>query len=263
VDLPLARFALDVTQQPDQEDALHRFAQLRAAFPSSPLFTASIGGLHQDREEWVDALAAYDATLALAPTHREALLGRVVSLSNLGRHEEAIASATRMIDLGSWLMGAAHFWRAWNEYHLDAIEAARADIDRAKTLMVNAPTYVLSGMIEVREKRVETGEAEFVEALKIDAGQCEAAALLGTVRAETRRWTQALSAFQQAQQCFDLTVRLRRDLIERITKGPGSETGKAWLIAVQHRAMAEAERHRNDAAQSAAEIQKRLGPSSH
>jgi tetratricopeptide (TPR) repeat protein len=262
LDLPIARFALDVSQQPDQEEALRRFAGLQAAFPESPVFPASIGSVHQEREEWSDALGAYEAALALVPEHRDALLGRIVSLSNLARHGEAIAAATRLLELGNWFMGAGHFWRAWNNYHLGQIESARGDVDRAKTLMVNAPTFVLSGMIDWRQKQLEASEREFVEALKVDAGQCEAAAMLGTVRTEKQLWAEAAAAFQQAVRCFDLTVTVRREVIARIESGPGSEAGKAHLIATQERVIAEAERHRDDAAQNVDEIMRRLGPSS-
>ena len=91
-----------------------------------------------------------------------------------------------MIDLGSWLLGHAHYWRAWNAYQLDRIQAARADADRAKMLTVSAPTFVLSGMIDWREKRLDAAESEFQEALTMDFGQCEAASFLGGVRAERR-----------------------------------------------------------------------------
>jgi hypothetical protein len=132
-----------------------------------------------NREEWTEALDAYDATLALVPTHRDALLGRAVTLSHLARHGEAVAAATRILELGSWFTGEAYYWRAWNEYHLARIEEARIDTDKAKGLMHNASVLVLSGMIEWHERRLDESEAELQDALTLDAGQCEAAFLLG------------------------------------------------------------------------------------
>src|SRR6185503_18730985 len=108
VDFLLGRYALDVPLQPDQEEALRRFTAARAAFPESPAIVASLADLRRDREEWADALEAYDATLMLVPTHRDALLGRVVTLSHLARYDDAIASATRILDLGSWFTGEAY-----------------------------------------------------------------------------------------------------------------------------------------------------------
>jgi tetratricopeptide (TPR) repeat protein len=259
VDFSLGRYALDIPQQPDQDEALRRFTAARAAFPQSPAIAASLASVWRDREEWPEALEAYDATLALVPTHRDALLGRVVTLSHLSRHAEAVEGATRIIDLGSWFTGEAYYWRAWNEYHLARIDDARIDTDRAKGLMHNASVLVLSGMIEWHEHRLDESEAELQDALTVDAGQCEAAFLLGSVRAERRQWASGAAAFELAQRCYDLSVTLRRETIARITAGPGSDDGKARLIGRQERAMADEAQHRDEAAANAAQLQKRGG----
>jgi len=259
VDFALGRYASDIPQQPDQEEALRRFTAARAAFPQSPAIVASLAALRRDREEWAEALESYEAALALVPTHRDALLGRVVTLSHLARYDEAIAGATRILELGSWFTGEAYYWRAWNEYHLARIDEARTDTDRAKGLMHNASVLVLSGMIEWHERRLDESEAELQDALTLDAGQCEAAFLLGAVRAEQRQWTSGAAAFELAQRCYDLSVTLRRETIAKITAGPGSQEGKARLIARQERAMAEEAQHRDEAAENAVRLQKRAG----
>ena len=259
VDFALGRYAADIPQQPDQDEALRRFTAARAAFPESPAIVANLAALRRDREEWADALEAYDATLVLVPTHRDALLGRVVTLSHLARYDDAIASATRILDLGSWFTGEAYYWRAWNAYHLARIDEARADTDKAKGWMHNAPVLVLSGMIEWHEHRLDESEAELQDALTLDAGQCEAAFLLGSVRAERRQWASGAAAFELAQRCYDLSVTLRRETIARITAGPGSDEGKARLISRQQRAMTEEVQHRDEAAENAARLQQRAG----
>ncbi len=259
VDLTLGRYALDIPQQPDQDEALRRFTAARATFPGSPAVVASLGSLREDREEWADALDAYEATLTMVPTHRDALLGRAVTLSHLERYEDAVAAATRILELGTWFTGEAYYWRAWNEYHLARIEEARIDTDRAKGLMHSAPVFVLSGMIEWHDRRFDSSEAELQDALTIDAGQCEAAFLLGAVRAERQQWASGAAAFGLAQRCYDLSVTLRREAIDRISAGPGSEAGKARQIARQQRAMTEEAQHRDEAAQNAAQLQKRAG----
>jgi tetratricopeptide (TPR) repeat protein len=257
VDFALGRYALDIPRQPDQDEALQRLTAARAAFPESPAIVASLAELRRDREEWAEALNAYDAALMLVPTHRDALLGRVVTLSHLSRHDDAIAAATRIIELGTWFTGEAYYWRAWNEYHLARIEDARIDTDRAKGLMHNASVLVLSGMIEWHEHRLDESEAELQDALTLDAGQCEAAFLLGSVRAERGQWASGAAAFELAQRCYDLSVTLRRETIARISAGPGSEEGKARQIARQQRAMAQEVQHRDEAAQNAAQLERR------
>ena len=260
-DLALGRSALE-SARPDQEEALRWFRSARAAFPESPVITASIGDVHRDREEWGQALEAYDATLALVATHRDALMGRTIALSNLARHDDAIATATRILELGNWFMGGAYFWRAWNEYNLGNIGAARTDVDLARGRGTSAPTLVLAGMIAWREKQLDAAETDFQAALDIDRGQCEAAALQGGVRAARAQWTDAIAAFDHAQQCFDLTIALRRKFIDEINAGPGSPEGKAGQVARHERAMAEAQKNRDDAMQNVVAIQKRLNPSS-
>ncbi len=260
-DLRLGRNALD-SPRPDQEEALRWFSSARAAFPESPVITASLGDVHRDREEWAPALEAYDATLALVATHRDALMGRTITLSNLGRHDEAIATANRILELGNWFEGGAYFWRAWNHYNLGNIPAARADVEQARAKTRSPATLVLAGMVEWRQQELDAAETDFQAALDVDRGQCEAAALQGGVRAARARWAEAVESFQHAQQCFDLTLAVRRKLIEEINDGPGSPEGKAGQVARHERAMAEAQKNRDDAMQNVAAIQKRLNPSS-
>jgi hypothetical protein len=245
-DLPLGRNALD-SAHPDQEGALRRFRSAAEAFPESPVIWASIGAVHQDREEWSDALEAYDTTLALVPTHRDALLGRAVALSNLSRHDEAIAAATRLLELGDWFIGGGYFWRAWNEYHLGALQPARVDLDEARTRGTNAATLALSGLVAWRQRQLTLAEAEFQEALRVDAGQCESAAYLGGVQAALERWADAAASWQHARQCFELSIALRRTLIEDVVAGPGTAAGKAGQIARHEKAIAEAEMNRDEA----------------
>jgi tetratricopeptide (TPR) repeat protein len=260
-DLPLGRNALE-TATPDQEEALRRFAAARAAFPESPLISTTIGDLRREREEWAEALEAYDATLTLVATHRDALMGRTIALSNLSRHDEAIATADRILSLGNWFEGGAYFWRAWNYYNLGSIDAARRDVDQARARGRSPATLVLAGMIAWRQNELAPAEQDFQSALDIDRGQCEAAALQGGVRAARARLAEALESFQHAIQCFDLTIALRRKFIEDIEQGPGTREGKAGQKARHERAIAEAEKNRGDAVQSVATLRKRLAPNS-
>ena len=117
----------------------------------------------------------------------------------------------RLIDAGQWHLGEAYYWRGWNQLRLEEHDRARADADRAKTLMSNAAVFVLSGVIEWRLRRLDTAEQEFQSAIAIDFGECEAALDLGVVRDERRKPVEALAAFQQARQCYDLSIALRRE----------------------------------------------------
>jgi len=117
-------------------------------------------------------------------------------------------------------------------------------------------------MVAWRQQQLDAAESDFQAALDVDRGQCEAAALQGGVRAARARWADAVASFQHAEQCFELTIALRRKFIEEINQGPGSPEGKAGQVARHERAMAEAQKNHNDAMQNVVSIQKRLDPSS-
>jgi tetratricopeptide (TPR) repeat protein len=234
------------------EEGLRRFRRAHAAFPQSPVIATLIGELHKRREQWLDALAMYDLTLAIVPTHRDALLGRAVSLSRLSRHEEAVTAATHLIDLGSWFLAEAYYWRGWNEYQLNRLQDARADADRAKAMATYPDTYVLSGIIEWREQRRESAETEFQAALQLDFGHCEAAFLLGGVRSELRKWPESMASFQHARQCFATSISLRREAVAKLAADPRN----APEIASHERAIADAEKRRGQSEQNIATLKK-------
>ena len=246
-DFALGRYALDDPVNPDQDEALRRLQSAYAAFPRSPAIGVTIGNVYRRWEEWSAALTAYDAVLDRSAKHPEALIGRTISLSHLMRPKEAIQSATALIDEGQWHLGEAYYWRGWNHLRLARHDVARGDADRAKTLMSNAAVFVLSGVIEWRLRRLDTAEKEFESALSIDFGECEAALDLGIVRDQLRKPAESLAAFQQARQCYDLSIALRREAIAKVQAGPGTESGKARETARHERELADLQSRRDEA----------------
>ena len=118
--------------------------------------------------------------------------------------------------------------------------------------MSNAAVFVLSGVIEWRLRRLDTAEKEFERAIAIDFGECEAALDLGIVRDELRRPAESLAAFQQARQCYDLSIALRREAIATIQAGPGSETAKARESARHQRELSDLQDRRDEAVRAIA-----------
>jgi tetratricopeptide (TPR) repeat protein len=256
----LARFELQ-REQADYDEALRRFLLVQAAFPRSATVAAAVGMVHQQREDWAPAVAAYEAATRLVPSHREALLGLAIGFSHLSRHHDAIAAATELIERGFWYAADAHYWRAWNEYRLDDLAAARRDVDRAKALDASPSVLLLSGMVGWREQHVEFAEAEFQAALDRDFGLCDAATFLGGVRAERRRWHESLAAFQHAEQCTGLSITTHRQAIAELTATEASARSQARRIASHERGIADAERRRAEAARNIAAIRRQLGVS--
>jgi tetratricopeptide (TPR) repeat protein len=259
-DYALGRYAFDDPVNPNAEESLKRWESAARAFPRSPAIATHIGNLFRMWEDWTPALAAYDAALAVAPTHPEATIGRAVSLSRLERSEEAIETATRLIDGGQWLLGEAYYWRAWNYLRLDKLPQARADADRARTLMSNSGVMVLSGVIEWRLGRLENADKDFEGALAIDLGECEAAFNLGVVRDQLGKLAEALAAFKQSGQCYDLSITLRNEAIERIRNGPGTETLKARDSARHERVLGDLNERRREVTRIVETIEKTRRP---
>jgi len=255
-DFAFGRYALRDRQAPNQDEAMSRFRSAAAAFPASTAIPTTIGNLYQAWEEWTNALTAFDRALALLPSHPDARLGRVISLSNLERHDEAIASATELIDAGRWHLGQAFYWRAWNYLAIGNLGAARADADRTRTLMVNPAVFLLSGLIEWRLLKRQTAEAEFQEALKMDFGQCEAAFYLGGVRAELRKLPEAMAAMSQARQCYDLALAVRRKLFEEAMAKAVTPEAQARETARHERAIASVQKRRGEVLEAIERLQR-------
>jgi tetratricopeptide (TPR) repeat protein len=257
-DYALGRYAAQVRGYPDLDEALRLLRSAATAFPGSPAIATTAGDVSQSIEAWTESLSFYDAALALVALHPDALLGRTIVLSNLNRHQDAIDTATRLIDGGSWFLGQAFYWRAWNWFQLGDYTVARQDADRARTLMVNPGVYLLSGMIDWRLRRLPSAEREFQEALRMDFGQCEAAAFLGGVRNEQGQAPEALAAFKQAVQCNDLNITLRREALARVEGADAPAAYKAREVARHQRAIDQAERRRAEAINGVTLIQQYL-----
>lgn len=172
------------------------------AFPASHWLAIYWARSSQSIAEFESALAGFDAVLADRPTHRDAMLGRVTSLSYLMRHPEAIATATRMIELGTWLIGDAYYWRAWNQYNLKALEPAWADVEVAIKMAQTTNVFMLAGLIAYDRKDLPTAVLRFDRSFELDVTNCDAVWMGGLVRVDQQDWPAASPKFSRAMSCF-------------------------------------------------------------
>jgi tetratricopeptide (TPR) repeat protein len=205
------------------------------------------------------ALALYDGVLAEQPAHRDALLGRVVSLSYLNRYADAIASATAMIDLGTWHIGDAYYWRAWNRYQMHLLPVAWDDVERARTLLVNTSVYTLAGYIAYAQVNLPTAVERFDRAFALDATNCEAEWYAGLVRVDQQAWPDAAPAFSRAMTCFASAAADARADISRVEQAGASEAAKARALAAARKRLETAEHRSAQAAFNGANVYVRLG----
>lgn len=226
---------------PDLRGALDLFTIAVPAFPRSAAMVLAQAHAERAYGDLEPALASYDKTIALLPTSRDALLGRVITLSYLERHSEAIATATRMIDLGTWLMGDAYYWRARSRYVLKMVDDAWSDAENAIKLAPNTNVYTLAGVIAYDRKDLDVAKDRFARARRLDQGNCTAHSYYALVDAAQNDWPEATPVFSQAMTCFVHANAETRRTIAELEATDTDPVYKARLIADQQKTLRENE----------------------
>jgi tetratricopeptide (TPR) repeat protein len=212
--------------------ALPPLVAAHEGLPEAPIVTIALAGLMRSRTELARALALYDDALAFRPTQGDALLGRLVTLSYLTRRDEAIAAATRLIELGRWHVGPAYYWRSWNHYHAGRLAAAAADIASARGLAVSDDVLTLSGMIAYDQKRPADARADLTRALQMNEGQCYARWYLGLLNVDEQTWTAAADTFALAGACFQDAAESTRAEIDQLPEDLPADTRAAQVASI-------------------------------
>jgi tetratricopeptide (TPR) repeat protein len=187
---------------PDVGQAAALFGEAHVAFPASFAITMAWANANQSLAEFEIALGGFDSVLVVAPTHRDAMLGRVVALSYLMRHPDAIASATRLIELGTWNIADAYYWRAWNKYNLKDYEPAWDDVEEAIKRQSNTSVYTLAGLIAYSRTQLAIAIQRFDTAYQLDSTNCDAVWMAGLVHVDQQDWKSASPKFTRAMSCF-------------------------------------------------------------
>ena len=211
------RAALGSPTRPiDLPQAIALYAQGREAFPASLALTMVWSHTNVGIEEFEAGLSGFDEVLGKLPTHREALLGRVTALSYMMRHTDAIASATRMLELGTWHIGDAYYWRAWNRYNLKEYDTAWDDVEAALRGLSNTRVYMLAGLIAYARTELPTAILRFDRAYEIDSSNCDASWMSGLVSVDQQDWGVASPKFTRAMSCFVTAAAAARTDLARL-----------------------------------------------
>jgi tetratricopeptide (TPR) repeat protein len=197
---------------PDAESADLAFQRAYEWRQDWPALTLAIANLALAGEDFVRASDFYDRTLALVPLHPEALLGRIRTLSYLGRASDAIAAADQLLDAG-YSPGEARYWRALNEARLNENDQAWEDVEIANRLLVNADVPKLAGSIAVNQRRLDVARQKFELAHSRNPHDCEVQYYLQSVLAEQAQWSEAARLAADAAACFDVEEATRREEI--------------------------------------------------
>ncbi len=209
------------------------FAKAHDHFPNSLSIATRLAKTVFQMGEMERSLEFYDKALALAPTDRDALLGKAICLSFLGRHDDAMQVLHGMIDLGKWYLGEAHYWIAWNEHKLGHIETAVSYVEQSKKYIpMDTEARTLSGIIAFEQDRLEDAVHELERAKKYDTykSNCEAPFHLGMIYSRQEEWESSGTNFELAAGCHSKEVRALEAMVLNIEASSLAEERKQRLI---------------------------------
>lgn len=241
--------AIDALRTGRRDEAIAGMRAAIAVWPEWVRAWVSLGHALVTVERLDEALEAYDTALRVR-ADPPARLGRLQVLSYLERHEAAIAQADELLAGGTWNLGDAHYWKAWNLVRLERLAEAADEVAAARRLMVNAGLMKLSGIVAFRQGRHADARADLTEALRLVADDCDARFTLAAVEAADRRAREAAGGFGLAAACY-------RELEEQLA-GAGT-SDDARVQARRERDRREARRQRGTSHVHAAEVALALG----
>jgi tetratricopeptide (TPR) repeat protein len=212
------------SRSPEPVRAAALLTSASEAFPESVAIHMMLANAQEMNGDFAASLASFDRVLTWKPAHVDARLGRVRTLTYLARADEAIAAATALVELGTWHVGDAYYWRAWNTYQTQRLEPAWADIQHAMRLRANTAVYALAGSIAYARKDLDAAVGHFNRALEMDSTNCPAASSAGLVHMDQAAWQLAAESFSKATSCYALaagTARKELETLEQSTLEPG------------------------------------------
>jgi tetratricopeptide (TPR) repeat protein len=221
------------------------------AFPESLSAGMGLADTLQSIEELEPAVVVYDQALSVAPRHRDAHLRKGIAPSRLGRVEEAIRTFERLVELGFWYLGEAHYWLAWNKERAARGAEAHEHIELAKRNLPDDPrVHELDGHLELDRGDIPQAESAFLTVIEIEARSpgryaghdalCESLVALGRIESDRAGWESAAGRFEQAAFCNGAAAALLDQDIEKV---------RGWSLPAPRllRLVANKERQRDDA----------------
>lgn len=213
------RLAMVRYPSPNLVEAARLLGAAHREFGRSDSISLALAAAQNALADHASALTLYDEVLKNQPGHPDALLGRLLSLSYLKRHVDAVATATVLVDLGTEHVSDAWYWRAWNRYQLQQLPDAWRDVTNATSSGGNASAYLLAGVIAYARQWPFTAIDRLHTAYAMDSTQCEAVWIEALVHVDREDWRIAAGRFAIAVDCFGDAADLAK---RQLDVAPGS-----------------------------------------
>jgi tetratricopeptide (TPR) repeat protein len=208
------------------------FLKAYQKFPDSSSIMISLASLYFAFEELELSLDYYEKAIEIAPNYRDALLGKAMCLSYLGRHHEAIETCNIMRTLGNYHLGESHYWLAWNQNELGELENAWENIETSKKYLIGyGQVYALAGTIAFNQKKIDEAEKNFLEACKQDASNGDPPYYMGKIKAIREDWLNSGAYFERAGSNYQIKEELIQKRIKEIENSSFSQDRKKKHLA--------------------------------
>ena len=228
IELPMGNAALNGGALLSAE---HHHAVALHAFPGMLPAAMQLGRVHVMLEEYEASLPEYQQVLDVIPDQADAMLGKARALSALGRPTEAIPILDQIITMGTWLVGDAYYWRSWNRFRMNELDAANRDIEAALQLMSSARVHFLAGSIASARTEWPRAQAEFDAALKLDETDCDIPLALAGVLARRESWTASSQRFGSSAECLVQAQARYQTRLDEIRAAPMDDARRARFTA--------------------------------
>jgi Flp pilus assembly protein TadD len=220
----LGEFALGVDKPPDLDLELlssvraeDYFLKAAQGLPESAQIMIYLGGIHVSTDEFEKGLDDFDRAVALAPTYRDARLGKAICLSSLGRRSEAIDILNGLINDGLYLMGESYYWLARNYHELKDMDRAELCIEESKgRLPTDSEVYCLAGTLALETNKLDKAEREFIESLRFNGRNITAVMGLAEVNAKQENWLDSAALYAHAIKAIRQRDNELAEIIKRI-----------------------------------------------
>jgi tetratricopeptide (TPR) repeat protein len=203
-----------IEQMPENAEALHQYGVLQfqrgriaeaealmrrsVVSEAAPLPLANLGSVLLELGRREEALAQFDAALAIDPRHLRTLIRRGNTLVELGRHVEALEIYGRAIEIAPTLLDA---WcnRGSSLRALGRNQEALDSYDRALAIHSQSFESLYNRGHLLREmQRYEEALDSYDRALVVNPMSPEVLSIKGTTLVELGRYKEALSSFNEA-----------------------------------------------------------------